>query len=288
MPPYIKDDSFYYKYLPQFSSDEIIRKFIDSRNQILNKDLRNWDYQKNSEWVLRIYLASKLILSATVLLESALYTQKKNVLITIPYLLYYGLLSCCRSLLYTSPNDDFSKIYPEKIVTHEKAINVTIDILNLFNKEGTNIFYELLNSAKRQREMFSYNFPSTGLSILKETRITIEETVELCNLLCEIAQLQSAIIQRFVEKRSLQTDLITTPVYLACKYGNEKIMYVDAEDECRVFDMLRKWKQPYSIILTMGEGWVEDYFGAWSIDRTQAESDIFNPDENWQLIFPVP
>lgn len=30
---------------------------------------------------------------------------------------------------------------------------------------------------------------------------------------------------------------------------------------------------------------VEDYFGAWYQDD---DSDIYNPDVNWRIIFPVP
>lgn len=56
----------------------------------------------------------------------------------------------------------------------------------------------------------------------------------------------------------------------------------------RLLDILRKWNQPFSVINTMSEGWVEDFFGAWSAEDCQQDVDVFNPDENWHLIFPVP
>jgi hypothetical protein len=39
----------------------------------------------------------------------------------------------------------------------------------------------------------------------------------------------------------------------------------------------------------MSEGMVEDFFGAWcSREDTDDEDDIYNPDTNWRIIFPVP
>ena len=40
----------------------------------------------------------------------------------------------------------------------------------------------------------------------------------------------------------------------------------------------------------MTEGMVEDFFGSWCSDDDEDENyeDVYNPDQNWRIIFPVP
>jgi len=40
--------------------------------------------------------------------------------------------------------------------------------------------------------------------------------------------------------------------------------------------------------MTMTEGMVEDFFGAWYPKDDCNLDEIFNPDLKWQIIFPVP
>ena len=58
----------------------------------------------------------------------------------------------------------------------------------------------------------------------------------------------------------------------------------DWDDYYRV---ARHCKYPQAIICTITEGMTEDFFGAWDKNEGDTE-DIFNPDDNWQRIFPLP
>lgn len=218
----IKGDSFPYEHLKQFTNCKRFRLFIQGYNKILLKDANMWDSFTNSQWVVRIYTASKLILSSNLLLENVIYGRRKNIRISEPYLLYYALLCCCRGVVLTSALQTYDKIFPEKELTHEKTINISIDILKKFNKQNGEEWGDVIKKARMQREIFSYNFPSSGLSIFGSKIIKLEEVIDICRVLSEIAQLQSSIVQRFVEKRNLQTVLNTTPIYERGIYGDEK------------------------------------------------------------------
>jgi len=69
-------------------------------------------------------------------------------------------------------------------------------------------------------------------------------------------------------------------------YGDKNFQFIDAEDSYRLGYIQRKVSRPYSIINTMTEGMVEDFFGAWCSDSD--DEDEYNPDANWRIIFPVP
>lgn len=57
-----------------------------------------------------------------------------------------------------------------------------------------------------------------------------------------------------------------------------------------IIEVARHCKYPQAIISTISEGMAEDFFGAWAknVDYTEDTEDIFNPDANWQRIFPLP
>ena len=84
--------------------DEGIQKFNDATYREFLKLCKNEDgiiemnSLLNSEWMLRTYCASKMIMAATLLLNSAEYSIEKNLLITVPYLQY-----AARAFLYVCP-----------------------------------------------------------------------------------------------------------------------------------------------------------------------------------------
>ena len=70
-------------------------------------------------------------------------------------------------------------------------------------------------------------------------------------------------------------------------YDEKGFKFFDSEDRYRLDYIKRKVSRPYSIINTMTEGMVEDFFGSWCSDDENYE-DLYNPDQNWRIIFPVP
>lgn len=64
------------------------------------------------------------------------------------------------------------------------------------------------------------------------------------------------------------------------------IYFGDSEDAYRLDYLKRKHPRLANIQHMMTEGHVEDFFGAWHSGDDADE--IFNPDENWGVIFDIP
>lgn len=71
-------------------------------------------------------------------------------------------------------------------------------------------------------------------------------------------------------------------------YGGKELSIVDSEDLYRLGYIERKIKKPYNLHMMMSEGLVEDFFGAWYPENDTNLNLLYNPDANWQIIFPVP
>lgn len=135
-------------------------------------------------------------------------------------------------------------------------------------------------------QLFSYKFPSSGTEV--EGKYGFHEIVDICTILCELAQFSSEQIQKYVSKKCMynfEEWIETEPHILEHGYSYDDI--IDEEDFYRISYLRRKQPLPVSIYYTLTEGMVEDYFGAWYQDD-DGDSDIYNPDVNWRIIFPVP
>lgn len=246
---------------------------------------KNMTSQLNSEWIIRNYLSSKMILSATVMLTSLDYAIEKNLKMTIPYLSYYSVITCCRALLYTIPYNIWTNNDSFLNMTHSNIINRIGDYLNKLDKDFSTRIKEMIKELKQWRELFSYKFPSSGTEV--EGKYGFYEIVDICTILCELAQFSSEQIQKYVSKKcmyNIEEWIGTEPDILEHGYSYDGI--IDKEDFYRISYLRRKQPLPVSIYYTLTEGMVEDYFGTWYQDDD--DSDIYNPDLNWRIIFPVP
>lgn len=260
---------------------------------------KNWSKEKNAEWLVRTYLSMKMIFSATIMLNTLKYSSKKNLKIVEPYLIYYSLLSCCRALIFTLPDTSWNN-GELATITHSKAINLTIDTINSIDKNASSEIKRLLSLSRSFREMYSYRFPARGLSLIPETyRIGLEEVIQTCALLCEIAQLNSEYLESSVMKNvqydPLWEEDVDETIYKSCfeyKFDDGEFPDVifDEEDWYRFGRMDIKNKLPFSLLNSMSEGMTEDFFNAWSPeDNSDVDSfDISNPCREWGIIFPIP
>jgi hypothetical protein len=139
---------------------------------------------------------------------------------------------------------------------------------------------------KAYRELISYRAPSSGDSFSK---IDIGlSTVDLCQMLVEVAQLQSEVLEASVIKHaegsfSFKEDYINQ-ICITKIDGNS---FMDGEDAYRLGYLKRKYPLPTNIQHMMAEGHIEDFFGSWC-PKEETEEDVFDPDENWRIIFDVP
>lgn len=279
-------DDFCYKHVHDFFSESQLgafKKWIYDRH---HKNINNsMTIKLNSEWITRNYLSSKMILSATVMMTSLEYAIEKNLKITVPYLYYYSMITCCRAFLYTIPYNEWKENGDFLNMNHTKIINLTKDYLNHLNKDYALKIESILKTLKDSRELFSYKFPSSGLNFVNEYEL--DEIIEICSTLCELAQLSSEQIQNYVLKKCIDNYEEWGSVdlnFLKQTYSYNGV--TDAEDWYRVDYIRRKQPFPANIYYTMTEGMVEDYFGAWCFE--EEDDEVYNPDTNWRILFPVP
>ena len=199
--------------------------------------------------------------------------------------MYYSLLSCARAVVFTNPRYEWK----EELVTmnHSKTINIIGDIVSRYDKEEGKGIKSFIDKSRIYREIFSYKFPAEGL---RGMNLNFEKVVEVCSLLAEIAQLQSAILESAITKHSKEKyDIDEVELRKLYSYGEKGFKFFDSEDGYRLDYIKRKVSRPYSIINTMTEGMVEDFFGSWcSDDEDENYEDVYNSDQNWRIIFPVP
>lgn len=290
----IQDEFKYSNLFDEFTESEIkyYQEWIYSRfHSICNKKMNS---ELNSEWIVRHYLATKMILSATVMLSSLDYCIEHNVKISVPYLSYYAVLTCCRAVVFTLPdvkwnNNSFLEMNHSKIRSEIKNCVMKL------NQNYANKIYAEINSYKNYRELFSYKFPALGIRNSLEGKFTYDKTVKLCIMLCELAQLNSKEIERYVIKNCLEDidDWKTLDIeYLKhcfCYELDDDSMEViiDDDDWYRIDYIRRKQPFPVSIYYTMSEGMVEDFFGSWR-SANEEDDTLYNPDIDWNIIFPVP
>lgn len=254
----------------------------------------------NSEWILRTYNATKMVMASTLLLNSAKYCIENNVLSTVSYLLYYATFSACRSLIYVAPLSGTNSLNGLLETTHSKVVNIIPDVVAHINKPLSVAIKKQLYELQDERELFSYKFPASGLTKNPD----FESTVNLCGILVELTELTGRRVQHYIEKHFLQNEASRTDAAKTWQVLNsdiisklfthqkktakdeDEILWIDEEDWYRVNYIKRKVKYPCSIIFTMTEGMTEDFFGAWC-SETPIDGE-FDPDRNWNIIFPIP
>ena len=289
----VGDEFEYQRIFEVFKDDEVIKyqKWVyDGFARICNKSMTR---ELNSEWITRHYLATKMILSASVMLTSLDYAVRKNLKISVPYLSYYAILTCCRAVIFTLPE----VAWGQKLIkmTHDKILKQVKNCLKKINNDYGDEFYQDLVAYRNYRELFSYKFPAQGPNVMLNEKY--DKTIEICRLLCEIAQLNSQEIERYVAKhcfynmnewKSLDYEYIR---YCFCyEFHNEEFRILDFEDIKRINYIQRRQPFPVSLYYTMSEGMVEDFFGSWCREDLDEESneDMYNPYCDWRIIFPCP
>ncbi len=262
------------------------QKLVSTKNRILSQYstlTKNWNTTTNSEWTCRHYLATKMILNATVLTNALDYSSEVGMRIANPYFEYYATLSLLRALVYTIPSESWSDGELMSI-SHSKAINVAFDWIAKLDVVTANRLKRLAQQLKAQREVVSYKAPASGDSILDNSY----DLFELLIILAEAAQFNSELLEASVNRNA-------SPESFFVEYGNiqqiskfeiEGFSFSDPEDSHRLDYISRKQPRPLNLALTMTEGQTEDFIGAWDGE----EEGMFNNGSplDWQEIFDIP
>ena len=272
-----------FRELPQSCDERKFEKTSTKLSTRYSKITKAWDKDRNSEWICRIYLSAKMIMTATLQLNALAYGHDKNLRLISPYLAYYSFLSLLRGIVYTLPEvkwDDGQLVR----ISHSKAIELACAHIASFDKVLANSIKQKTIELKAARELISYRSPSSGDRNIP----TFQDIETVATLLAELAQFNSEILEASIIKKAdgktfefrgnYITDLSDVTI--------EGINFFDKEDLYRLNYLKRKYPLPPNILHIMTEGHVEDFFGAWIADEDT--EDTFNPDEGWQLIFDIP
>lgn len=278
------NDWFYdFRELGIFCDEKRTQKAIGRLSQKYSTITKNWNQDRNSEWVYRMYLSAKMILSATLQLEALEHAKRQNLRIVVPYLEYYTFLALLRAIVYTLPEVDWEdgKL---AAISHKKAINLSFDYMSSFNPNVTRQLKALTLDLKANRELISYRSPTSGDGgVLKH-----DDILESATILAEFAQMNSEILERSVLKNSNEQHFVFHRKYVdqLSNVTIEDRKFFDKEDAYRLGYLARKYPLPPNIRHIMTEGHVEDFFGAWCAE--EEDENVFDPDDDWGLIFDVP
>ncbi len=275
---------WYYQYLeiPTIIEEKDAEKRIQKVLQNYAAKTRAWDNEQNSDWVCRIYFATKLLMMATLQVNSLAYSEEHNVRVIQPHLRYYSLFSLCKAICFTLPELEWAN-GNLLTMTHERVIRHAVAYIRTFSKKAADSIEASCRLAKAQRELIDYNAPSGGdvqLTELKRFRGT-------CRLLAEFAQLNSELLEISFEKHTNDTEfeLVEARLWAVFQVEIEGHVFLDEEDVRRIGYLARKHPRPTSIRMMLTDGHVEDFFGAWG--EEESDSQNFDPDGHWDAIFEI-
>lgn len=275
---------WYYQFseIPPKCDAAKVSAYCQSLSTQYSKLTSQWTEDLNSEWISRIYFAVKMSLSSSVMAMSLEYSRGTNLRVVESYLEYYMVLNCMRAILLTLPSQKWADGMLMQ-TTHSKTIQaVTMVVTQLDNGMGQELLAGIAN-LKALREYISYRGPSNGGS----EKGPLFDSLVWCRFLLEIAQLQSELLESSVLKKSksgyaLKSEYITK----ICSCKIDGVEFLDDEDMYRMGYLKRKHPLPTNILHMMSEGHVEDFFGSWCAEKP--EDGMFDPDDNWRILFDVP
>lgn len=271
-----------FQQLPMLCLEENVVKRSQSLTQQFAPLTKNWNSELNSEWTVRVFYAAKMVLAASLMAQSLKYASNKNLRSVSSYLKYYTVMHSMRAVLFTSPNIAWNN---GEILqtTHSKTINVACDVIARLDRELSAYIKKAVLHLKAFRELISYRAPSSGDNFPKPEF----DVYDYSRFLLEIAQFQSELLEASLEKNVTSSfDLDQNFTQFVTDVEIEGIHFHDNEDWYRIGYLVRKHPRPTNILHIMSEGHVEDFFGSWATDSEQP--DMFDPDEDWQILFDVP
>lgn len=269
--------------IPTTLNEASCKKVADRLHARYTKIAKNWSTELNTEWLCRSYLSAKLIMQATLTVNSMEYAKSKNLRVAVPYLRYNSMLSLIRALILTLPQYDWKNGELLEI-GHTRAIEQAADYISKFDRNVSEIFLDNALIMKASRELISYRAPSSGDNMLTD----IESFLSLSSLIAELCQFNSELLEASITKHaersafSLKIDSLSKLSDI--EVGDQVIG--DPEDAYRLGYFARKHPGMTNIYSMMREGHVDDYFGAWC-SETENLGD-FDPDEEKNIMFDIP
>lgn len=277
-----RDWSYDFKQIRAAVGESVVEKKIEKLLSRYAKITKSWNDHLNSIWICRLYMATKLIMMATLQVNSLRFAGRVNLRVARPHLQYYSLLSLARAVCLTIPEIDWADGELLKM-SHARTIKQTVNYLALFNRSLARSVENAIRSAKARRELIDYRAPTSG-----DGKIGVPRNFILkCCLLAEFAQMNSELLESSFEKHNSGTEFdVEDEAFTGLlNVEIEGETFLDDEDYYRVGYILRKHPRPASLQMLMTDGHVEDFFGAWCDEETNEAS--FDPDSDLDIIFDI-
>jgi hypothetical protein len=238
-----------------------------------------WNEELATEWAMRNYLATKMILASQLLLNVAAYSERKNIVLTHPYLLYYSLLNARRAFLFSDLMLDWrgGKL---RTSSHESIRKNTANALRRLSPVAAVEADAMILKAKKQRELLSYSFPASGPQAIPGSLLRIDDTYDVLRLVCELAEVNSECLEAAWKKHSRREFQIDWLQLSDLGTYDAGVGVADHDDHYRLSYLARKYPGPACLVSIATVGMIEDVLGAWCAtdDEDSSESDGFDPD----------
>lgn len=246
---------------------------------------QNWTHERNSEWSCRTYFTTKMILNATVLLNSLEFARRTGLRSANPYFEYYAALSLLRGLVYMIPTEEWNA-GELMAIPHTRAINVAFDWIAKFDKDLAAEMKQTALQLKAQRELIAYKAPASGDRNLGANY----DLVDFLTILAEVSEFNSELLEGSITKNADPSsfEVLDDHIHQIATVEVEGFVFSDDEDYWRLGYVQRKTKRPYHLGLFMHPGQSEDFIGAWDGNEDEGETFSNGSPSNWQAIFDVP
>lgn len=273
-----------FRELPFAFEEKRLKKMIGKYQQHNEKNIKHWTEEKNSEWTCRFFTAAKLLLSATLHINTANIIEDKNLLISSPYLRYYTLLSLFRIVCYTLPEVKWDK---GKIIrlSHDHSAKYTFDYLEKFDEQVSKNVKDLFKELKNRRELTAYHASFFKTDVAENARF-----VSICCLLAEIAQFNSEIFETMLNENETAK---TSNFPLIDEYLT-KIAFLQSENhlgssgDYELSSIVAKSPKPRNLISILTIGYIDSQLNWWSKqdDFNEHSAEHFFGDR--RIIFDLP
>lgn len=277
--------AYSYRKLFELCSEKELAKVAGRIASQYAKLTKDWTCEKNSEWSCRMYFTTKMILNATVLLNSLEFARTSGLRAANPYFEYYAALSLLRGLVYTIPTEDWNS-GELMAISHTRAINVAFDWVAKFNKSLATEMKKTALQLKAQRELIAYKAPASGDKNLGANY----DLTDFLTILAEVAEFNSELLEGSITKNAdpASFEVLDEHIHQIATVEVEGFTFSDDEDYWRLGYVQRKTRRPYHLGLFMHPGQSEDFIGAWDGDEDAGEAFSNGSPSNWQAIFDVP
>ena len=201
-----------------------------------------------------------------------------------------------RANLLTSPRQAWG--VNTLAIGHDRARNGYMDELTLLlSEEEVESERQLAGAAKAGRELSSYRFPAAGAPGIGGFFVYRDEAERFARMAGELALLNSLLLCEAVEERfadvhgwsghTVEGGLVEMVWDHAVQgVDGTEVTYFDEDDYSNVGRIVKKVHKPMPFIYLIGEGGIEDFFGALS--STVDDEHAFDPDDHWDRILELP